>query len=160
MRCRLSAEKVRFRLSAKKFSEIFESSLKMPILANEMKRQFDKEDVDKGLEHAGFMLDRLRTSSLNPTQYNELFMSVTNELRQLEMYLNELINANALEVGSQLYEKVQYNPNIIPRVRVSMEVLVFIFFLIFSWKSCKSLLDDHSRRVNAQVSARVDDGGA
>ena len=87
-----------------------------------MKRQFDKEDVDKGLEHAGFMLDRLRTSSLNPTQYNELFMSVTNELRQLEMYLNELINANALEVGSQLYEKVQYNPNIIPRVRVSMEV--------------------------------------
>ena len=25
-----------------------------------MKRFFDKEDVDKALEHAGYMLDRLR----------------------------------------------------------------------------------------------------
>ena len=49
--------------------------------AADMKRHFeisgnadsgnDEENVDKALEHAGFMLDRLRTSSLNPSQYNE-----------------------------------------------------------------------------------------
>ena len=60
--------------------------------ANEMKRNFEKEDVDKvrfhykciprmlklcikAIEHAGTMLDRLRTSSLSPAQYNELFMT-------------------------------------------------------------------------------------
>jgi len=44
-------------------------------------------------------------------------MSVTNELRHLALYLDELIDTgNGLEVGSSLYEQVQYNNSIIPRL--------------------------------------------
>lgn len=91
--------------------------------AGEMKRNFEKEDVEKGIEHAGLMLDKLRTSTLTPSQYNELFMSVTNELRHLSLYLDELIDTdNGLEVGSTLYEKVQYNNSIIPRLYLMITV--------------------------------------
>ena len=64
-----------------------------------------------------------RTSTLNPSQYNELFMSVTNELRHLALYLDELIDTgNGLEVGSSLYEQVQYNNSIIPRLYLMITV--------------------------------------
>ena len=65
----------------------------------------------------------VRTSTLNPSQYNELFMSVTNELRHLALYLDELIDTgNGLEVGSSLYEQVQYNNSIIPRLYLMITV--------------------------------------
>jgi len=119
--------------------------------AADMKRHFeisgnadsgnDEENVDKALEHAGFMLDRLRTSSLNPSQYNELFMSVTNELRHLGMYLNDLIaSQDALEYGSQLYEKVQYNANIIPRLYLM--ITVGASMLKFRPELTRAVLDD------------------
>ena len=65
----------------------------------------------------------VRTSTLNPSQYNDLFMSVTNELRHLALYLDELIDTgNGLEVGSSLYEQVQYNNSIIPRLYLMITV--------------------------------------
>ena len=50
-------------------------------------------------------------------------MSVTNELRHLALYLDELIDTgNGLEVGSSLYEQVQYNNSIIPRLYLMITV--------------------------------------
>ena len=48
---------------------------------------------------------------------------VTNELRHLALYLDELIDTgNGLEVGSSLYEQVQYNNSIIPRLYLMITV--------------------------------------
>ena len=44
-------------------------------------------------------------------------MPVTNELRHLELYLNDIMHGeDNLQTSSVLYEKVQYNATIIPRL--------------------------------------------
>ena len=68
-------------------------------------------------------------------------MSVTNELRHLALYLDELIDTgNGLEVGSSLYEQVQYNNSIIPRLYLmitgnGMNTSVRVQYVISNMKS-------------------------
>ncbi|RYP05482.1 hypothetical protein DL765_009831 [Monosporascus sp. GIB2] len=61
----------------------------------------------------------LRTSSLGPKQYYELYMAVFDALRYLSVHLRENHPVNHL---ADLYELVQYAGNIIPRLYLMITV--------------------------------------
>ncbi|KAK4176141.1 putative vacuolar protein sorting-associated protein 3 [Triangularia setosa] len=65
------------------------------------------------------LVSELRTSSLGPKQYYELYMSVFDALRYLSVHLRENHPVNHL---ADLYELVQYAGNIIPRLYLMMTV--------------------------------------
>jgi vacuolar protein sorting-associated protein 35 len=66
------------------------------------------------LEHATDMLRELRTNSLNPKSYYELYMKVLDELRELEEYFSSL-QRNGHKIV-ELYEQVQSCSQILPRL--------------------------------------------
>lgn len=80
----------------------------------------DKGKWMEALKHASSMLSELRTSVLSPRSYYELFMSVTDQLRHLELYLVEEFKAD--NKIYELYELVQYAGNIIPRLYLLISV--------------------------------------
>ncbi|KAI0009979.1 vacuolar protein sorting-associated protein 35 [Xylariaceae sp. FL0662B] len=65
------------------------------------------------------LVAELRTSSLGPKQYYELYMAVFDALRYLSVHLRENHPHNHL---ADLYELVQYAGNIIPRLYLMMTV--------------------------------------
>ncbi|KAK0744069.1 vacuolar protein sorting-associated protein 35 [Schizothecium vesticola] len=65
------------------------------------------------------LVAELRTSSLGPKQYYELYMSVFDALRYLSVHLRENHPVNHL---ADLYELVQYAGNIIPRLYLMITV--------------------------------------
>ena len=65
------------------------------------------------------LVSELRTSSLGPKQYYELYMSVFDALRHLSVYLRESHPVNHL---ADLYELVQYAGNIVPRLYLMITV--------------------------------------
>ncbi|KAK7524487.1 vacuolar protein sorting-associated protein 35 [Phyllosticta citriasiana] len=65
------------------------------------------------------LVSELRTSSLGPKQYYELYMSVFDALRYLSVYLRDNHPVNHL---ADLYELVQYAGNIIPRLYLMITV--------------------------------------
>lgn len=65
------------------------------------------------------LVSELRTSSLGPKQYYELYMSVFDALRYLSVHLRENHPHNHL---ADLYELVQYAGNIIPRLYLMITV--------------------------------------
>ncbi|OTA54367.1 vacuolar protein sorting-associated protein 35 [Hypoxylon sp. EC38] len=65
------------------------------------------------------LVAELRTSSLGPKQYYELYMAVFDALRFLSMHLRENHPHNHL---ADLYELVQYAGNIIPRLYLMITV--------------------------------------
>ncbi|EAW09615.1 vacuolar sorting protein 35 [Aspergillus clavatus NRRL 1] len=83
----------------------------------------------KCLENPGKLMDalkcgstlvsELRTPSLGPKQYYELYMAVFDALRHLSVYLKENHPVNHL---ADLYELVQYAGNIIPRLYLMITV--------------------------------------
>lgn len=74
----------------------------------------------EALKHASNMLSELRTALLSPKSYYELYMSVTDQLRHLELYLfDEFSRGRKL---ADLYELVQYAGNIIPRLYLLITV--------------------------------------
>lgn len=95
------------------------------VQANHMKRCLDKNKLMESLKHASNMLNELRTSLLSPKNYYELYISITDELRYLEIYL-----LDEFQKGRQvndLYELVQYAGNIVPRLYLLITVgLVYI----------------------------------
>ena len=68
------------------------------------------------------MLERLRVFGFSPKQYNELFMTVTNELRYLDVYFMDLFERDQNMLAGLLYEKVQYNSSILPRLYLMITV--------------------------------------
>src|ERR1044071_8126619 len=64
-------------------------------------------------------VSELRTSSLGPKQYYELYMAVFDALRYLSVHLRENHPVNHL---ADLYELVQYAGNIIPRLYLMITV--------------------------------------
>ncbi|KAF1974725.1 vacuolar protein sorting-associated protein-like protein 35 [Bimuria novae-zelandiae CBS 107.79] len=71
------------------------------------------------LKCSSTLVSELRTSSLGPKQYYELYMSVFDALRHLAVYLRENHPVNHL---ADLYELVQYAGNIIPRLYLMVTV--------------------------------------
>ncbi|KAK8018433.1 hypothetical protein PG991_007623 [Apiospora marii] len=65
------------------------------------------------------LVSELRTSSLGPKQYYELYMAVFDALRYLSVHLKENHPHNHL---ADLYELVQYAGNIVPRLYLMMTV--------------------------------------
>lgn len=65
------------------------------------------------------LVSELRTSSLGPKQYYELYMAVFDALRHLSTYLKDSHPVNHL---ADLYELVQYAGNIIPRLYLMITV--------------------------------------
>ncbi|KKY28596.1 putative vacuolar protein sorting-associated protein vps35 [Phaeomoniella chlamydospora] len=65
------------------------------------------------------LVSELRTPSLGPKQYYELYMAVFDALRHLSVYLKESHPVNHL---ADLYELVQYAGNIIPRLYLMITV--------------------------------------
>ncbi|CAI7658554.1 unnamed protein product [Penicillium pancosmium] len=65
------------------------------------------------------LVSELRTPSLGPKQYYELYMAVFDALRHLSVYLKENHPVNHL---ADLYELVQYAGNIVPRLYLMVTV--------------------------------------
>ena len=53
---------------------------------------FKIKKIPLSLNHASLMLDRLRNTGYTPKQYNELFMTITNELRHLDIFIDDLFS--------------------------------------------------------------------
>jgi len=104
----------------------------------QMKRDLDKNKVLEGLKHASDMIKELRTSSLTPKNYYELYMSICDELRHLQNYLIEEVKKNQFE--TDLYQVVQYAGNIIPRLYLL--VTMGVVYINVKSKSCKVILED------------------
>ncbi|KAJ9098972.1 hypothetical protein QFC19_006196 [Naganishia cerealis] len=87
----------------------------------QMKRALDADQIMDALKSASAMLAELRTSSLTPKQYYELYMSVFDTLRHLSNYLYDAHVAGKHHLAD-LYELVQYAGNIVPRLYLMITV--------------------------------------
>eukprot|EP00891_Asterochloris_glomerata_P001826 jgi/Astpho2/1826/e_gw1.00038.20.1_t len=79
-----------------------------------MKKALDEDNLREALRYSAAMLGELRTSSLTPQKYFELYMQVFDELRHLEIFFKE-----EHKKGRQykdLYELVQHAGNVLPRM--------------------------------------------
>lgn len=87
----------------------------------QMKRCLDADQIMDALKAASAMLAELRTSSLTPKQYYELYMAVFDALRHLTTYLYDAHTAGKHHLAD-LYELVQYAGNIVPRLYLMITV--------------------------------------
>ncbi|KAJ7470453.1 vacuolar protein sorting-associated protein 35 [Mycena latifolia] len=91
------------------------------IQVQQMKRHLELDQLMDALKSASLMLAELRTSSLSPKQYYELYMAVFDALRHLSNYLYDA-HTQARHHLADLYELVQYAGNIIPRLYLMITV--------------------------------------
>ncbi|KAI9094429.1 vacuolar protein sorting-associated protein 35 [Phlyctochytrium arcticum] len=91
------------------------------VQAFHMKRNLDANKLMDALKHCSTMLSELRTSSLTPKNYYELYMAIFDELRHLTTYLYDA-HMNHRHHLSDLYELVQYAGNIVPRLYLMITV--------------------------------------
>ncbi|TDL22297.1 vacuolar protein sorting-associated protein 35 [Rickenella mellea] len=91
------------------------------IQVQQMKRFLETDQLMDALKSASNMLAELRTSSLTPKQYYELYMAVFDALRHLSNYLLEAHTQGKHHLAD-LYELVQYAGNIIPRLYLMITV--------------------------------------
>lgn len=85
-----------------------------------MNRSLDQGRMMDGLKHASTLLDELRTDSLSPTAYYQLYISVCDELRSLEMCLADELSKGRRPVD--VYEVVQYAGYVVPRLYLLITV--------------------------------------
>ncbi|KAA1468313.1 vacuolar protein sorting-associated protein 35 [Dentipellis sp. KUC8613] len=91
------------------------------IQVQQMKRHLELDQLMDALKSASLMLAELRTSSLSPKQYYELYMAVFDALRYLTNYLYEAHTQSKHHLAD-LYELVQYAGNIVPRLYLMITV--------------------------------------
>ncbi|TPX47570.1 hypothetical protein SeMB42_g02102 [Synchytrium endobioticum] len=91
------------------------------VQAFHMKRCLDNNKLMDALKHTSTMLSELRTSSLTPKNYYELYMAIFDELRHLTTYLYDAHMSKRHHL-SDLYELVQYAGNIVPRLYLMITV--------------------------------------
>lgn len=85
-----------------------------------MKLAIDNGRMMDALNHASSLLNQLRTSTLAPKQYYELYISLTDELRHLIQFLTDQFQQG--KKLADLYELVQHAGNIIPRLYLLITV--------------------------------------
>ncbi|TBU56214.1 vacuolar protein sorting-associated protein 35 [Dichomitus squalens] len=98
-----------------------ESLSTVKIQVQQMKRHLELDQLMDALKSASLMLAELRTSSLSPKQYYELYMAVFDALRHLSNYLYDAHVQNRHHLAD-LYELVQYAGNIVPRLYLMITV--------------------------------------
>mmetsp|Transcript_19670 Transcript_19670/g.32780 ORF Transcript_19670/g.32780 Transcript_19670/m.32780 type:complete len:771 (+) Transcript_19670:13-2325(+) len=82
--------------------------------AYQMKRALDQRNLRTALQHAATMLGELRTASLSPKNYYDLYIAVTDELRHMEeFFLAEHKRGRRMQ---EIYELVQHAGNVLPRL--------------------------------------------
>ncbi|ETW87758.1 hypothetical protein HETIRDRAFT_469988 [Heterobasidion irregulare TC 32-1] len=91
------------------------------IQVQQMKRHLELDQLMDALKSASLMLAELRTSSLSPKQYYELYMAVFDALRHLSNYLYDAHTQSRHHLAD-LYELVQYAGNIVPRLYLMITV--------------------------------------
>ncbi|KAF7437326.1 Vacuolar protein sorting-associated protein 35 [Pleurotus ostreatus] len=91
------------------------------IQVQQMKRHLELDQLMDALKSASLMLAELRTSSLSPKQYYELYMAVFDALRHLTNYLYDAHTQGKHHLAD-LYELVQYAGNIVPRLYLMITV--------------------------------------
>ncbi|KAG0240701.1 Vacuolar protein sorting-associated protein 35 [Actinomortierella wolfii] len=91
------------------------------VQAHQMKRCLDNHKLMDGLKHCSTMLSELRTSSLTPKNYYELYMAIFDALRHVTTYLKEAHQTQRHHLAD-LYELVQYAGNIVPRLYLMVTV--------------------------------------
>ncbi|EKM83350.1 hypothetical protein AGABI1DRAFT_65850 [Agaricus bisporus var. burnettii JB137-S8] len=91
------------------------------IQVQQMKRHLELDQLMDALKSASLMLAELRTSSLSPKQYYELYMAVFDALRHLSNYLYDAHTQGRHHLAD-LYELVQYASNILPRLYLMITV--------------------------------------
>jgi len=87
----------------------------------QLKRYLDMDHVMDALKSASTMLSELRTSSLTPKHYYELYMAVLDALRHLSIYLYDAHTGGKHHLAD-LYELVQYCGHIVPRLYLMITV--------------------------------------
>ncbi|KAI8853807.1 vacuolar protein sorting-associated protein 35-domain-containing protein [Chytridium lagenaria] len=110
--------------SAEDQGKVLEEALNIvKVQAFHMKRCLvrDNAKLMDALKHCSTMLAELRTSSLTPKNYYELYMAIFDELRHLTTYLYEAHTTKRHHL-SDLYELVQYAGNIVPRLYLMITV--------------------------------------
>ena len=88
--------------------------------AFQMKRALDARNLRDGLKFASAMLGELRTGSLGPKAYYDLYIAATDELRHLEAYIAQE-HARGRRM-LELYELVQHAGNVLPRLYLLLTV--------------------------------------
>ncbi|KAK1936417.1 putative vacuolar protein sorting-associated protein 35 [Babesia divergens] len=79
-----------------------------------MRQALDGEDIEEALKRAINVISELRTSTLTPTNYYELYMKVFNELQMLSEFMgNDSKRGMTIQ---RLYENVQQCCFILPRL--------------------------------------------
>lgn len=79
-----------------------------------MQRAMDGDNLKVTLDYATEMLRELRSSTLTPRNYYELYMSILDQLRHLEEYFSQL-QRNGTPIVN-IYEQVQSCGNVVPRL--------------------------------------------
>jgi vacuolar protein sorting-associated protein 35 len=97
-----------------------EAKKQVEIEAYRMRRALDKNQLEEALKHSAKMLNELRTNSLSPKNYYDLYMIVFDQLRHLEMYFDE--ERSKGRHMQDLYEVVQHAGNIVPRLYLLITV--------------------------------------
>ena len=94
-----------------------------------MQQSLDQENLHDALRHASQMINELRTSKLFPTRYYEVYMNVTNQLTHLQGYVEDEYKKKsqtdpnrANQWLKDLYDRVQYCGNIVPRLYLLITV--------------------------------------
>ena len=87
----------------------------------QMKRCLDLDQLMDGFKSASNMLSELKTSTLGPKSYYELYMAVFDSLRFLSTYLFDAHMSGKHHLAD-LYELVQYASSILPRLYLMITV--------------------------------------
>jgi vacuolar protein sorting-associated protein 35 len=88
--------------------------------AFQMQRALDSADMREALKHASSMISEMKTSTMSPKTYYQLYMQVFDQLSGLENYfLEEYRRGRKI---SDLYEKVQHASAILPRLYLLVAV--------------------------------------
>ena len=85
-----------------------------------MRSALDAGNLREALKFSSGMLSELRTLSLSPRLYYQLYVSVFDELRTLESYFIE--ESRAGRKMATVYEKVQHASHIVPRLYLLITV--------------------------------------
>ena len=88
--------------------------------AFQMQRSLDAADMREALKHASSMISEMKTSTMSPKTYYQLYMQVFDQLSRLENYFLEEYRRG--RKVSDLYEKVQHASAILPRLYLLVAV--------------------------------------
>ncbi|KAI9017293.1 vacuolar protein sorting-associated protein 35 [Gaertneriomyces semiglobifer] len=91
------------------------------VQAYHMKKYLEANKLMDALKHCSTMLSELRTATLTPKSYYELYMAIFDELRYLNTYLYDAHMSHRHHL-SDLYELVQYAGSIVPRLYLMITV--------------------------------------